>query len=117
FGADGRHARDELLRRALGKAVDELTASLGEDSTAWRWGALHKARFVHQFAMFPDLEEFFTVGIVDIGGDEQTVLQSLFEPGLGYDAEIVPSWRHIIDLADIEASVGVYTTGHSGHPA
>jgi penicillin amidase len=66
--------------------------------------------------MIPDLAELFTVGVVDIGGDEQTVLQSMWEPGLGYDAEVVPSWRHIIDLSDIEASVGVHTTGQSGHP-
>lgn len=117
FGANGREARDDLLRRALGKAVDELTGALGEETSAWRWGALHKVRFVHQFAMLPDLGEFFTAGVVDIGGDEQTVLASLFEPEAGYDAEVVPSWRHIIDLSDIEASVGTHTVGQSGHPA
>jgi penicillin amidase len=116
FGADGTEGRDELLLRALGGAVDELTAALGEDTSAWRWGALHKARFVHQLAMIPDLAELFTVGVIDIGGDEQTILQSMWEPGLGYDAEVIPSWRHIIDLSDIEASVGVHTTGQSGHP-
>ena len=47
----------------------------------------------------------------------QTVMASLFEPGLGYDAEVIPSWRHIIDLSDIEASVGTHTVGQSGHPA
>ncbi|MFN2545384.1 MAG: penicillin acylase family protein [Actinomycetota bacterium] len=117
FGAEGREGRDELLRRALNRAIEELTGSLGEDVSAWRWGALHKVRFVHQLAMIPDLAEMFTPGIVDIGGDEQTVLASLFEPGFGYDAEVVPSWRHIIDLSDIEASVGVHTVGQSGHPA
>jgi penicillin amidase len=116
FGADGREARDEVLLRALGGAVDELTAALGEDMSGWRWGALHKARFVHQLAMIPDLADLFTAGTVDVGGDEQTILQSMWEPGLGYDAEVVPSWRHIIDLADIEASVGVHTPGQSGHP-
>jgi len=72
---------------------------------------------VHQLAMLPGLEEFFTAGIVDVGGDEQTVMASLYEPGVGYDAEVIPSWRHIIDLSDIEASVGTHTVGQSGHPA
>ena len=45
------------------------------------------------------------------------MLASLFEPGLGYDAEVIPSWRHIIDLSDIEGSVGTHTVGQSGHPA
>jgi penicillin amidase len=117
FGAPGREARDELLRRALDAAISELTSALGEDVSAWRWGALHKVKFVHQLAMLPGLEDFFTAGIVDVGGDEQTVMASLFEPGFGYDAEVIPSWRHIIDLSDIEASVGTHTVGQSGHPA
>ena len=72
---------------------------------------------VGRAAMLPGLEEFFTAGVVDIGGDEQTVLATLWEPGGGYDTGVTPSWRHIIDLSDIEQSVGTHTVGQSGHPA
>ena len=30
---------------------------------------------------------------------------------------MVPSWRQIVDLAELDASVGTHTTGQSGHPA
>jgi penicillin G amidase len=117
FGANGTEARDKVLRRALTAAIDELTTTLGEDVSTWRWGALHKVRFAHQLAILPGLEDFFTAGVVDTGGDEQTVLATLWEPAGGYDTGVTPSWRHIIDLSDIEASVGTHTVGQSGHPA
>jgi penicillin G amidase len=117
FGREGREGRDAVLRTALGKTLDELTATLGEDMATWRWGAIHRVRFVHQLALIPDLAELLTAGIVEHGGDEQTVLQGMFEPGHGYDAVVVPSWRHIIDLSDIDASVGIHTVGQSGNPA
>lgn len=116
FGEDGRAARDDVLRRALDGAIDELTTRLGDDPAAWRWGALHKAAFAHPLALVPDLAELLTGGVVEVGGDEQTVHQGAFEPGEGYDVAVLPSWRQIVDLADIDASVGVHTTGQSGNP-
>jgi len=41
----------------------------------------------------------------------------MFEPGAGYGAVVIPSWRHIIDLADVDASIGTNTVGQSGNPA
>lgn len=117
FGGAGREARDTVLRRALAKALDELVGVLGEDMAEWRWGALHRVRFVHQLAIIPDLEEVLTAGIIEHGGDEQTVLQGQYEPGYSYDVVVIPSWRQIIDLSDIDASVGTHTIGQSGNPA
>ena len=74
-------------------------------------------RFAGPLAAIPDLAEVFTVGDTPWGGDEQTVSQGMFEPGTGYDAVIVSSWRQIIDLADLDASVGTHTVGQSGNPA
>jgi penicillin amidase len=117
FGRDGREGRDDVLRRALDAALDELTGALGEDMAAWRWGALHKVRFVSPLAIIPDLTEMLTGGVVDVGGDESTIRQSHWEPGSGYDTVVIPSWRQIVDLSDIDASLGVHTTGQSGNPS
>jgi len=117
FGADGRRGRDDVLGGALGRAVEELTRRLGEDMAAWRWGSIHQVRFAHQLAIIPDLTPMLTAGVVESGGDEQTVLQGQFEPGTGYDAVVVPSWRQIIDLSDLDRSVGIHTVGQSGNPA
>jgi penicillin amidase len=117
FGEEGREARDRALREALDAALDELSATLGEDLAAWQWGAIHRVRFAGQFALIPDLTELFTAAEGPIGGDEQTVLQGLYEPGSSYQALVVPSWRQVIDLGDLDASVGTHTVGQSGNPA
>jgi len=119
FGRDGREARDELLRRSLDAALDELTGRLGEDMGAWAWGSLHRIRYGHRIGqVIPDLAELVTAGEAPWGGDEQTVNQGIFEPGAGtYDALVVASWRQIIDLGDLDASRGTHTVGQSGNPA
>ena len=117
FGANGTAARDEVLRRALDAALDELTAKLGGDATDWRWGALHTVVFAHPLAMIGDLTELFTGGVVEKGGDDSTIDAGGFAPGEDYGAAVVPSWRQIVDLSDPDAAIGAHTTGQSGHPA
>jgi len=117
FGSEGVDARDELLRKALDTALDELTGALGEDVSAWTWGGIHRVRFRGQMARVPDLAELFTGGEAPWGGDEQTICQGMYEPGGDYDVVVVPSWRQIIDLSDLDASVGTHTVGQSGNPA
>ena len=115
FGRDGVEARDEVLRAALDGALDELAGRLGEDMGEWRWGAIHRARFASRLAIVPDLAELFTAGEVEVGGDEQTVNQALFEPGVPYEVVVMPSWRQILDPSDWDACLGAHTLGQSGN--
>jgi penicillin amidase len=117
FGRPGITARDDLLRGALDAAIDELSALLGPEPRAWRWGAIHKVVFASPIAMIGDLSALFTAGVVEMGGDEQTICAGSFEPGSSYEPVVISSWRQIVDLSDLDASVGVHTTGQSGHPA
>jgi penicillin amidase len=118
FGADGTAARDQALQRAMDGALSELTDRLGPDMAEWAWGNIHRVRLAAQQAVVAQLAELFTVGEAPWGGDEQTICQGLFEPGSGgYDVVVVPSWRQIIDLSDLDASVGTHTVGQSGNPA
>jgi penicillin amidase len=61
--------------------------------------------------------ELFVAAEHEMGGDEQTVLQSGLDARLGFEAVVIPSWRVVIDLADLDRSVAVLTTGQSGNPA
>ena len=117
WGAEGRQARDAMIGEALDGALDELTAALGDDLSAWRWGALHTVTFAGRLAMIPDLAELFTAGVLEMGGDDNTVCQALYEPTAGYGVAVVPSWRQIMDLAEPDASTGTHTVGQSGNPA
>ncbi len=108
---------DELVPAALDDALDELEQRLGADQRAWRWGALHRVRFAHPLARFPGAGPLFVAAEHELGGDEQTVLQSGIDAHLGYEAVVVPSWRFVADLADPDRSAAVLTTGQSGNPA
>ena len=116
FGADGAEARDDVLREALDAALDEVRERLGDDMAAWRWGALHKATFAGQLGMVPGLEELLCAGVVELGGNEQTIAQSLHEPDLGYKVSIVQSWRQLLDVSDWDASLGSLPGGQSENP-
>ncbi|HSL68497.1 MAG TPA: penicillin acylase family protein [Actinomycetota bacterium] len=117
LGANGRGALHDVLRRALDDAIDELEGPLGRDMDAWRWGAVHRVVLAGPLALIPDLAELFTGGVVEAGGDEQTICQGAFEPDHSYDVAVLSSWRQIIDLSDADAAVGIHPTGQSGHPA
>jgi penicillin G amidase len=51
------------------------------------------------------------------GGDEQTVNKAGFEGDVPFDVCIIPSWRVVYDLADLDNSRGILPAGQSGNPA
>src|SRR5262245_46178408 len=110
-------AWSDLLGEALEAALDRLEADLGADPSGWRWGSLHHARFAHPLARLPGLGQLFVAAEHEIGGDEQTILQSGLDGRIGFDAVVVPSWRQVVDLSDLDASLAVLSTGQSGNPA
>jgi penicillin amidase len=108
---------DDLLRAALDEATDELRDRLGDDLAGWTWGALHRLRLSHVLASIPGLEPLFIAADIPLGGDEQTVMQSGFDGRDGYEPAVIPSWRAVYDLADLDRSIGVLPSGVSGNPA
>jgi penicillin amidase len=106
-----------LLGEALDDAAAELRVALGEDPKGWRWGALHRVSLAHPLAAIPGFESLFVALESGVGGDDQTVLQTGVDAREGYPAAVIPSWRAVYDLADLDRSVGVLPTGNSGNPA
>jgi penicillin amidase len=106
-----------ILGGALREALGQLRDRLGADRGDWRWGALHRVRFGHPLARMPGLAPMFVAAEHELGGDEQTVLQAGFDARGGFEAAVVPSWRFVADLADVDRSVAVSPTGQSGNPA
>jgi penicillin amidase len=108
---------DDMLRASLVDAIAELRERLGLDPARWRWGAVHRLRLVHPLGKLPGLESLFTAADVELGGDEQTVMQGGFDGRHGYPVAVIASWRAVYDLADLDRSVGVLPAGVSGNPA
>ncbi len=108
---------DVLLGESLRAAIALLAERLGPDRGAWRWGGLHRVRFAHVLARMPGLAPLFVAAEHELGGDEQTVLQGGFDAREGFDPAVVPSWRLVADLGDVDRSAAVAPTGQSGNPA
>ena len=99
-----------------GTILDALDRAI-EDVGDATWGELHRLVIAHPLASIPGLEPVFTAAEVPFGGDEQTVAQGGFDGTLGFRPAVIPSWRIVWDLGDLERSAGVVPTGVSGNPA
>ena len=111
--------RDEILLRALEAAVEELTEMQGRNMARWRWGELHTATFKNQSlgkSGITFIENIFNRGPVEVDGTIATVNNTGYGLDSPYVVETVPSYRQIVDLADLARSVAMHTTGQSGHP-
>ena len=100
---------DDLLRTALDEAIE-----VADGAT---WGERHRLLLAHPLAAIPGLEGLFVAADLPVGGDEQTVSQSGTDGIIGDRVAVIPSWRAIYDLADLDHSSGVLPTGVSGNPA
>jgi penicillin amidase len=113
FGADGKAARDQLLRSTLAKAVEQLAALPAAEQT--RWGALHTATFYHPLrALKPGLAPAFDLGPVERPGDGTTPNNTRYDER--YRQIHGASYRHLLDLADWDRALATSTPGQSGQP-
>ena len=106
--------RNDLVLRSLKDAAAESQRLLGEEVSAWRWGALHTIRFRHPLSSDDERRKLFDLGPVERGGDADTVMAT---SGPGFTQNSGASYREIFDVADWDRSVGTSVPGQSGQPA
>jgi penicillin amidase len=110
-----RESCQDTARTALADALKDLKKRLGGDMAKWRWGDLHRTQFPHKpFSQVAPLKRLFHRSIVT-GGDSFTVNPSSYDLDAPFDSRWLPSYREIIDLADLNNSRFMHTTGQSGH--
>jgi len=106
---------DETARTALDAALDDLTERLGSNMNDWRWERLHITQYPHNpFSQVSYLKGLFHRTIAN-GGDRYTVNVAPVRLAEPYIQTHAPGYRHIIDLADLNNSRFVITTGQSGN--
>jgi penicillin amidase len=113
---DVYETRKDIVGRAADDAASMLRARFGERS-AWRWDTVHAARFSHALAGGGRvLDWFFSRGPVPMTGDNMTVNKSTTDLRRPYATSEAASYRQILDVGAWDESLGVNTTGQSGHP-
>jgi penicillin amidase len=107
----------EQVARALTLALADLEKRFGADQTRWSWGVAHAAHSAHRpFSGIPVLGRLFDLR-VPTGGDTYTVnvgrhtIRKESDPFANTHAA---SLRAIYDLANLENSRFMHSTGQSG---
>ena len=111
-----RETRDDIARAAEADAVSFLREHLG-DRSRWRWDDMHALKFAHALSGGGRLLDwFFSRGPVPVTGDTMTVNKTATNLRRPYATSDAASYRQILDVGEWDRSVGVNTTGQSGHP-
>ena len=107
--------RRDAIRAALIAALDDLTARLGPDPAAWKWGRLHTLVQKHFLSGAGDLGTLLDRSGVPVKGDMTTVCSTT--PDANYAAHMGASYRMVADLADPRMPLlAIDVAGVSGHP-
>jgi penicillin G amidase len=100
---------------ALVAALNDIHTKLGSARSDWRWDRLHTAVFSHQpFGYVPFLRPIFNRDIAN-GGGNATVDLGEFDPDLSFTQSVVPGYRQVIDLANMDNGRFIIAIGQSGH--
>ncbi len=122
-GTAAVETRDDILRRALADGYAALEAQLGEPDD-WSWGRLHGATFTNATLGRSGIglvEALFNRGPFPASGGSGIVNATGYNSNRDaagqnpYALTSVPSMRMIVDLANLENTRMIHTTGQSGH--
>lgn len=106
-----------ILARGLSAANEELRQKFGDDWRQWRWGAAHTAIGTHRpFSSIMPLANLFSIS-PESAGDSYTLLRGRtdFRNDNPYANGHASAFRGIYDLADLQRSQYMISTGQSGH--
>jgi len=111
---------DMQIAASLTAATAELEALTGSaDPASWRWGDYHFAHSDHNpFTHVKPLDQLFDVKIGNSGGSHTVNVgrHKFADPNFPYRQYHGPSLRAIYDLADLDRSRWIHSTGQSGNP-
>ncbi|CAN7390326.1 penicillin acylase family protein [Phyllobacterium sp. LjRoot231] len=119
---DGRTPEKEscgdILALSLADAIKDLNTRLGSDRSKWNWGTLHYAYGAHRpFAQVSPLDQLFNVTVPTSGGAYtlDRGKSSFMDESNPFRVTHGTSYRGLFDLADLNRSTYIQTTGQSGN--
>jgi penicillin G amidase len=117
LGDDPKAARDRILSESLGRAVADVADKLGADSSMWRWGRLHVAKFNHALEVLADkaTASQLSVGPLAFGGAANVPRAATYRRA-DYRLTAGASFRMVLDVGNWDASRAINTPGQSGDP-
>jgi penicillin amidase len=117
LGSEPKAARDRILLESLGGAIADVADKLGSDSSQWRWGRLHVAKFDHALMPLADKATAaqLSVGPLAFGGAGNVPRAATYRRA-DYRLISGASFRMVLDVGNWDASRVINTPGQSGDP-
>ena len=106
--------RDDMIRKSLREAVEDLTARFGSETRNWRWGNLHTATIRHPFGIRPPLDKIFSIGPFPVAGASGALVSGEYDFNAPFAVTVGPSFRQIFDFAGDGPIRSILPSGESG---
>ncbi|HTI13397.1 MAG TPA: penicillin acylase family protein [Dictyobacter sp.] len=113
---NGPTSWQEALERAFTATIETLRDQHGSNVLHWQYGTMHTITYNHPLGMVKALRKIFNRGPFPYGGDNDTVNMGSSSTDDPQTVTIVPSFRQIIDLANLSRSRVILSPGQSGIP-
>ena len=110
--------RDDIVRRAMLDARDDLTALQAPNPDEWTWGDLHELELRSSTlgeTGIDAVERLFNRGGWEVGGGGGIVAATSWDAREGFEVTAAPSMRMVVSLADLDESRWINLSGVSGH--
>lgn len=111
-------SRNQIFRQAFAEAVDELERVAGKNLNQWRWGNLHTVTFRNLTlgeSGIAFIEKIFNRGPFPAAGGSAILNTTEWNDTSSFAVTWLLSMRMIVDLAKLENSLTINSTGQSGH--
>jgi len=109
---DVRESRDDIIRKSMRDAVEQLSASQGKNPGKWRWGRGHRMIFEHPLG---SKLGFLSLAPIPTFGDHFTINSGFWELANPFKMDSGGVIRIVVDFADPENSTIISPPGQSGH--
>lgn len=111
---DGRQA---AITHAWIRAVEGLVKDLGHQPEQWQWSRLASLQHQHPLADRIPFGRYLNTEPVAVSGGNETLNNMAYNVGEArYQVKSGPSTRRLIDLADVNATLGINPLGQAGNP-
>jgi len=111
---DRVETRDDIVRRSLREAGEELQRQRGTDRKQWQWGELHTVTLNHPFGLRKPLDRIFNLGPYRIGGGSTSLTSFEYSYNEPFAVTVGPSFRQIFDMANDQEVRSIIPSGQSG---
>ncbi|MBD63825.1 MAG: hypothetical protein CME62_01350 [Halobacteriovoraceae bacterium] len=106
----------DIVTQSFFKMKEYLVDTLGIRVSKWHWGKIHTTEYVHPLGRVKPLNIFFNIGPVPAAGGRYVINNMGHKKELlDFRAVHAPATRRLIDIGDVDRTLGIMPTGNSGN--